>query len=249
MSRTVGRWTRFYASGYDLSGDVMDVGALAWDHPVEEVAGLNWEVNGGLPDAPVIGVGPLNTILNAQASAALHNVLATQATYEVMVPVGMRAAPAAGVPVFAGCFEQLAYRSAPGRSMTTITLDFAHSALAGQAYGKPWGVLLHAAGNETAVNSAAGVDGLAATSAGGYMAYQVFAGAGSGSVVVKVQDSADNNSWADLSGATVSLAHTAIPAGGRVQIGTTATVRRYLRWQIVFTGMTGVNFALAFMRG
>ena len=228
----------------------MDPGRLAWDYPVEMQAGLDWAVQGGLPGHAELAVGPLNSLLNHQTAAALHGVLsAPGATRQVMVPIGFRAAPAAGDPVYVGAFEQLTYNQVAGTSMVTATLDFAPSILSGLAYSKPWGRLLKASGNVAAVNSAAGIDDGAATAAGGFMAYQVFGYTTAGSVVIKVQDSADNSTFADLSGATVSLAHTAIPAAGIVQLAVTATVRQYLRWQIVFTGMTGVNFALAFVRG
>jgi len=116
-------------------------------------------------------------------------------------------------------------------------------------YEKPWGVLVHANGAETAVNSAAGIDDRgAATAACGYLVYQVFAG--NGTATVKVQDAAINSdgSFSDLSGATSGVTDFSTPAAGIVAIGTTATVRQYLRWQIVLGTATTVTFALSFCR-
>jgi hypothetical protein len=78
--------------------------------------------------------------------------------------------------------------------------------------------------------------------------YQVFAG--NGTATLKVQDAATNTnpSFADLSGATSGSVNCATPSAGVVAISTTATVRQYLRWQIVFGTATTVTFALAFVR-
>ena len=61
------------------------------------------------------------------------------------------------------------------------------------------------------------------------------------SVVVKIQDSADNATFADLTGAVFTTITTGATAE-RITIGTTATVRRYLR--VVTTG-TFTNFQFA----
>jgi hypothetical protein len=136
--------------------------------------------------------------------------------------------------------------------MSTVSIPFdTTSVTTGLDYGSPWGYLLHAAGNETAANTGSSdVDGGAETSAGGYMMYQIFSlTGGSGSVDISIDDSANDSDWLALSGASVTINYGDDPTAGIVELGTTATVRRYLRWQISLTTLTGVNFALAFVRG
>ncbi|HEY4692540.1 MAG TPA: hypothetical protein VIH16_03830 [Bellilinea sp.] len=248
--RSVKRWSRFYADGYNLSSEVGTIGQLKWEYDAELFAALDWEVQGSLPDQVNLGAGPVNGLFSQETGGTLQAVLVPGIDRYVMVPVGFLAPPAMGDPVYCARLLQTEGKLTPGAGMMTGSWNFPQaSILGGWNYTKPWGVLLNPLISRTAVNAAAGVDGGAASSAGGFMAYQVMAGAGVGSVVIKVQDSADNAAWADLALATISVASTAIPTAGQVQIPITATVRRYLRWQIVFTGMTGVTFALAFVRG
>jgi hypothetical protein len=167
-----------------------------------------------------------------------------------MVAQGIRDAPAQGDPAFCGTFEQLNYMADPGAGMIAANLQFGgYDVTQLINYSKPWGVLLRPLTATTAVNSAIGVDDNgAATSAGGWMMYQVTAG--NGTATLKVQDAATNldGSFADLSGATSGSVTCAAGLSGVVAIGITATVRRYLRWQIVFGTATSVTFALAFIR-
>lgn len=247
--RTVKRWSRFYADGYNLSSEVGTIGPLLWEYDFESFAALDWEVRGGLPDQVNLGAGPVNGLFSQETGGTLQAVLVPGVDRHVMVPVGFLAPPAMGDPVYCARLLETTGKLTPGTGLMTGSWEFAPSILGDMKYTKPWGVLLNPLQSRTAVNAAAGVDGGAATTAGGFMAYQVTAGAGAGSVVLKVQDSADNAAWLDLASATVSVASGSIPAAGHVQLGVTATVRRYLRWQLVFTGMTGVTFALAFVRG
>lgn len=248
--RTVKRWSRFYADGYNLSSEVGSIGELKYDFDAELYAALDWEVKGGLPDQVNLGAGPVNGLFSQEAGGTLQAVLTPGVDRHVMVPIGFLAAPVMGDPVYCARLLQTEGKLTPGAGMMTGSWNFPQaSILGGWNYTRPWGVLLNPLINRTAVNAAAGYDGGAATTAGGYMAYQVTAGAGVGSVVLKVQDSADNAAWLDLALATINIASTAIPTAGMVQLPVTATVRRYLRWQLVFTGMTGVTFALAFIRG
>ncbi len=94
-------------------------------------------------------------------------------------------------------------------------------------YGLEWGEQLTAwMRTDTTATNGANLDGGAATTFGAqfYLACNTVAGT---SVTVKIQDSADNSSWADLSGA----AFTAVLAGtvSAQRIAVTGTVRRHLR--------------------
>lgn len=116
-------------------------------------------------------------------------------------------------------------------------------------YGLEWGQMLTpgkltqvAAGNGTSVDT-----GVVSTAFGWAMYLHLFAITGT-SVTVKVQDSANDSVWADITAATFVAATTA-GTSQRVSAGptSTATVRRYLR--IVSTGtFTSATFGVNFVR-
>ena len=164
---------------------------------------------------------------------------------------GMRAAPEFGDEVFCVPMIQRAYK-AVGSDIVTARMDFAGPDVTqGIAYHQFFGKLLHALGAETDVNSAdTNVDNGAASAVGGWLMVQITGYSGTGSAEISIDDSADGTSWTALSGATSgAIEHTSMPYSAIIQLGTTATVRRYLRWQLALDTLTSVTFALAFMRG
>lgn len=248
--RTVGKWIRVYINGYRMSGYTSKIGPLNCEFTEQESVVLNDVVGGALIGQANISPGTLNGIFDNDAAGLFANDRASDVIRQMMVAIGDRAEPAAGVPVFAGAFRQNKYQ-AVGEGAVAATVEYAGWDVNASSllYSNPWGYLLHADAAETAVNTAIGIDDYgAATSFGGVMAYQSFAG--NGTATLKVQDAATNTnpSFADLSGATTGSLDFSNPAAGIVAIGTTATVRRYLRWQIVFGTATTVTFALAFLR-
>ena len=250
--RTLQKWVRIYAGGYELCSDARSIGPLIWQYDIADLTTMCDEVRGGLPVHARLGIGVLNGVMDNTASH-LHDLPITSGSHVVMIPIGIRAAPAAGDPVYNGRFYIDGYESTDDGGASVVNVPFGDWDVANLInYSKPWGVLLHANGAETAVNTAIGIDDRGAhTDLGGYMVYQVFASVGTGNVTIKVQDADTNTnpSFGDLSGATSgTIANTAIPTAGIVAIGTTAHVHRYLRWQIVLSGITSVTFALAFVR-
>jgi hypothetical protein len=83
------------------------------------------------------------------------------------------------------------------------------------------------------------LDNTAATSNGGVGYLHVF-GVSSGSLAVKIQDSADNSVWADI------ITFTAATTGGAQRVAITGTVRRYVRALWTITG--GATLAVGFAR-
>lgn len=83
----------------------------------------------------------------------------------------------------------------------------------------------------------------------GAQAYlQVFAFTGT-DATVKIQDSADNASFADLAGAAFTQITTGTPQAQRLAIANTATVRRYVRAiSITSGGFTSLAFGVMFNR-
>jgi hypothetical protein len=247
--RTILKHTRFYADGYEWSGGLRAIGPLQNTYDETDLTTILDAVKGYLPAHSTLGIGTLNGVLDNTATTGLH-ILASGAAgtkRTVMVAIGIQAAPAQGDPVYLGEFEQQGYYqegpyvsipfALPSETSTTLL------------YSKPWGWLLHANGAETAVNTAVGIDDIGASTAfGGYLCYQVTAG--NGTATIKVQDAATNanGSFSDLSGATSGSIDCSTPKYGIVALGRTATVRRYLRWQIVLGTATTVTFCLGFVR-
>lgn len=254
--RTVLKHSRFYADGFDLSGHTRSFGPLVWEYDHAEDAALTDPVKGAYAGNANLTPTVLNGFFDNTATSGLHAVASGAGVQRtVMIPIGIRAAPAAGDPVYVGQYTQTGYMAERDDNWVFANVPFgmasAIGAIRGQ-YTKPWGVLLHANADRTGANTAVGIDDNgAATANGGYLCYQIFAVAGTGTVTIKVQDAATNadGSFADLSGATSgAIGNAAVPIAGIVAIGNTATVRRYLRWQVSLSGITSVTFALAFVR-
>src|SRR3990172_3039899 len=252
--RTTIKHYRFYAAGFDLSGYTRSFGPLDWAFEEHEATAPLWDAaKGYLPGHPVIALGALNGNLENTATSGLHvNFNTAGVSRVVMVPFGIRTDPAAGDPVFAGRYEQLGYQ-ASGDGVMAVNIPFGMWDVSNLvAYGSPWGQVVHAKGAETAANSGTGFDNYVATETlfGGYLVYQIFTSNAAGTATISVDDSANNTDFLALSGATSgAIANTAIPTAGIVALGRTATVRRYLRWQLALAGgMTTVTFAAAFVR-
>jgi hypothetical protein len=249
--RTVNKWIRVYADGYDLSGYSREIGPLLWSFDESELTCFSDAVKGVLPNHATLGIGTLNGVMDNTATSGLHAVLNAPGTIRtVMIPVGIQAEPIQGDPVYMGQFEQQGYYE-EGDSASYVSIPFAMPSASNTtlAYNNPWGYLLRPKTATTAVNTAVGIDDIGASTAfGGFMEYQVFAGNGTG--VIRVQDAATNvdGSFADLSGCTTGVISFTAPTSGIIAIDRTATVRRYLRWQVTFTTSTSVTFALAFVR-
>lgn len=251
--RTLTDYQRIYIDGYDLSCYALDSGAqgLAWEE-YDQTAFCN-PVHGVQLGRPSPEFGPLNAVFDNTATSGFH-VLANAAQgvkRNIMLTYGIRAAPVNYDPCFCIPAYQLAYK-ATGEGVVNATVDFSgKDANTSLNYRQFWGDALHVMGSETGANSStACADNGAATALGGWLMYHIYSitGAG-GTATISVDDSADGASFSALSGATSgAIAQASAPISGIVQLGTTATVRRYLRWQLALSTSTACVFALAFMR-
>lgn len=252
MTRTHLKHWRAYVDGVDLSGYERTIGALGCTFDVSPETALTDEVKNIMLGQASITCGGLNGFLDNDAQGKFATVSGSAGTRTVMLPMGANAAPAAGNPVFAWKFEQSSYNAEPGAGFFAANLIFGEASYAGVLnYTKPWGVLLHAKAARTAANTAVGVDDNGAqTTAGGIFCYQLFSS--DGTVTLKVQDASTNSdgSFADLSGATSgSITAASTPKSDMIALSKTATVKRYLRWQLSFGTATTATFAIAFIRG
>ena len=199
-------------------------------------------------------VGNINGVFETSTgSNAMHDLFTSADTSrDVMIPIGIRAAPAAGDPVFVAQVNQNTYQAEPNDGVVTATLGLGNWDMRADtiAYPYPWGWYLHAKAARTAVNTSSGAhDFGASASLGGYMMYQIFTGT-TGTVTIKVQDST-GGAWSDVEGLTSGALTNASTPASKVVATTlaTTTIDRYVRWQLVFGTATSVTFALALVRG
>jgi hypothetical protein len=110
-----------------------------------------------------------------------------------------------------------------------------------------FGFVLHTRSVDTGTTTGASLDGLAATATGWHAHLHVTA-VSSGSWVVKLQDSADNSSWADV--ASGAFAAVTTGAAQRLSQGSPTAMRRYLRYVATVTGGSTptITFGLAVSR-
>jgi len=251
MGRTVLKHSRAYVDGYDMSGYTRSFGPLEVAFDEHGETALTDGVKNVLPGNARISMGTLNGIFDNTATSGLDVIMnAGTGTRDVMLPIGFRAAPAAGDPAFCGQFEQLGYME-EGEGMLTVSIPFGMASAESTTllYDKAWGLLLHANSAETGANSTAGegIDNGAATALGGIFVYQVFSG--DGTATLSVDDSADDSSYSALSGATSGELDMSNVQSGMVALAVDATVKQYLRFQIALNGASTVTFASAFIRG
>jgi hypothetical protein len=108
-----------------------------------------------------------------------------------------------------------------------------------------FGVFLMNALQAAGTNNGTSHDGGAATTNGGFMQVHLYNDDAS-DVDVKIQDSANNADWTDLSGAAVNNLSAARASGS---VAVTGTVRRYLRAVATVTGGDTFLVTVAFARG
>lgn len=255
LGRTKQKYIRVYAGGYDISGFGRTIGPLTTEtDPVDMTVTMADAVKGYYKGQTNVNIGTFNGIFDNTATTGIHTVLNSAGLLRtVVVAYGIRAAPADGDPCFCGQFDQQAYQVNDDAGALAVTIPFGGwSATATSLnYAQGWGTLLHANAartSATGANTATGYDNPkeAATSKGGFMVYEVLAG--NGTATISVDDSANNIDFLALSGATTGSISCAAGVSGLVALGTSATVRRYLRWQIAFGTATSVTFVTAFVR-
>jgi hypothetical protein len=258
--RTLNKYGRIYVDGYDLSGHTRSIGPLSWTFQEGNDDPISADIVGVWPGQATINPGTLNSLFDTTQVTGMHALMASPpAKRNLLWAQGIRAVPAQGDPAFCGQFQQSDYITEPGATPSALTIKFASNSGNSTTldYQQPWGTLLHANTAATTDNAAVGVDDWGAgTTDGGYMMYQVTTAAGAGNITgaIKVQDATTNENadFTDLlSTGTINLGSggVAVPTSGVVALATTATVQRYIRWQLAWTLATSITFVLAFVRG
>lgn len=236
MAKSGGLGDNLYVGGYDVSGDIGSVDKIQGGHKPIDVTAINksaFERIGGLRDGSMSWKAFFNT-----AVGQAHPVLSALPTADVMATYCR--GTTLGSPCASLVAKQLNYdgnRSQSGEFVFSVDAE-------ANAYGLEWGVLLTAGlRTDTAATNGTGVDTTASASFGAQAYLQVSAFTGT-DVTVKIQDSADNVSFADVTGLAFTQV-TAAPFTQRLATSNTATIRRYVRAVTVTTGgVTSVTFAV-----
>lgn len=262
--RTTNRYTRVYCDGYDLSGYARTIGPLDCTYDEHEDVVMNSDYKAAMIGQATISPGTLSGLFDNTATTGIHALMsAPPVSRNVMVAMGIAAAPAIGDPVFMGQFRQDSYITTPGDNPVGVNIAFSPYAVLANAtpmsYSNPWGVLLHANGAETAASplptTNSGVDLLEETTDGGYMFYQVLDAAGAGdctaTIIVQDSTSANDGDFGNLLTSGVincGAAGVAVPTKGWVALAIGSTVKRYVRWQVTLGTATSVTFVLGFAK-
>lgn len=244
MAKQSGMGDNCYVDGFDVSGDIGSLPRVSGSLSTQDITNITQSANarlgllrdGGIDYGAYWNPGP-----EANAAHLVHRTLPTLDRAVTYVRGAALGAPAASL-----IGKQVNYDGSRGADGSfTLTVN----ALA-NGFGLEWGNMLTpgkltqgAAANGATVDLGA----LPISWSFGWAAYlHVFAFTGT-SVTVKVQDSADGVSFADLAGAGFVAASGA--GAQRITAGptSTATVRRYAR--VVTTGtFTNVVLAVNFVR-
>jgi hypothetical protein len=236
MSKSSGLGDNCFVGGYNLSGDIGSVDKIAGPLKPIEVTGIDksaFERIGGQRDGAISWSAFFNTDVGHA-----HPVLSALPTADVVVTYCR--GTTLGDPCASLVARQLNY---DGNRTQSGEFTFKVDAEA-NGYGLEWGRQLTAGlRTDTAATTGTGVDTTASASFGAQAYLQVTAFTGT-DVTVKIQDSADNASFADVAGLAFT-AVTAAPYTQRLATANTATIRRYVRATTVTTGgFTSATFAV-----
>lgn len=224
MAKQSGLGDGLFVGAYNLSGDIGSLqriggGPAAMD--LTDITQSGYGRVGGLRTGALEFTSWFNP-----SSGRAHPRLSSLPTADV-IGTYLRST-VLGAPAASCVAKQIGYDGTRGADGS---LSFGVS-VQSNGYGIEWGTQLTAgARTDTVATNGTGVDGVASSTFGAqfYLHLTAFTGT---SVVVKIQDSADNSAWLDLSGAAFTSA-TGITSE-RIAISNAATVRRYLR--VVTTG-------------
>lgn len=235
MSKTNGLGDNFYVAGYDVSGDIGSINTSGGPAPLV-VTGINksaFERIGGVRTGGMSWSAWFNT-----AAGQAHERFSALPTADVIA--SYHRGTTLGDPAAACVAKQLNY---DGNRADDGGFTFAVE-VQSNGYGLEWGQQLTAGiRTDTAATNGTSIDTTASAAFGAQAYLHVTAFTGT-DVTVKIQDSADNSSFTDVTGLTFTQV-TSGPTSERIATAAGATVRRYLRAVTVTTGgVTSASFAV-----
>ena len=219
MTKRSGIGMNAYYSGRNVSGDWLSINRIGGGPALLDVTGIDksgYERIGGLRDGEIDFTTGFNVATDQQ-----HDSLKGLPTADVhlMVTVGTTVGDQAACMVA----KQVNYDPDRGED-GNIVFNVAAQA---NAYGLEWAELLTAGvRTDTSATNGTSIDGTAATSFGWQAYLQVFSFTGT-SCTVTLQDSADNSTFAAVTGGAFTAATGR--TSERLQSASGATLRRYVR--------------------
>lgn len=242
MSKTGGLGDALYYGGYDMSGDVQSLGNVGGGPALLDFTDITQSAmarQGGIRDGRIEWTSFFNPGIAANAA---HGLLSALPRGDVLVTYCR--GTTLGNPAACLNGKQVNYDPTRGNDGG---LTFAVSGQ-GNSYGLEWGKLLTAGmRTDTGATTGTSIDTAASASFGAQAYLQVSAFTGT-DFTVKIQDSADNSTFADVTSLAFAQV-TAAPNTQRIAISNTATVRRYVRATTVTTGgFTSASFAVVIVK-
>ena len=240
MAKSSGLGMFCHIGGNLLSNDIQSFAKIAGSQATIDVTGIDKSAHERIGGERT-GEISLTAFWN---STGAHPILSALPTTDTLVTVGVPAA--IGSPVANMTAKQINYDPARAQSGELLIAVDALS----NGFGLEWGQQL-TAGTRTDVAATNGVavdSGVVSTLFGLQAYLQVMAPFTGTDATVKLQDSADNVTFADIAGAAFTQI-TAAPGFQRISISNAATVRRYVRAATVTTGgFTSLTFGCSFTR-
>jgi hypothetical protein len=237
MPKTAAMGDNFYLGGNDLSGDIAALGSIRGGPALIDVTDITqsaMERRGGERDGGM-------TFTSFFDPATAHPVLSALPVADVIASYFR--GKAIGNPSACLTGKQVNYDGTRGTDGSfTLAAD-----IVANGSGLEWGVQLTPGHRVDSAATAAGpgnsFDTGGSLAFGAQMYVHLFAFAGT-SVTIKVQDSADNITFLDIAGTSLTtIALTSAPQAARVTIPNTTTVRRYIAVATVGT-FSNADFAV-----
>jgi hypothetical protein len=239
VAKSGGLGDALYIQGFNASGDIQQLGRIGGGPALLNFTGIDksaYERQGGLRD----GAFEMTTFFNHVAvTGGLHEKLSALPRTDVILSYGR--GTALGDPAASLVGKQVNYDASRGDDGM---LTFGVSAQS-NGFGIEWGQQLTAGVRaDVAATNGTGIDTAASLAFGGQAYLQVFSFTGT-DVTVKIQDSADNVTFADVAGFSFTQITGGAPLSERIALSNTATLRRYLRASTVTTGgFSALSFAV-----
>jgi hypothetical protein len=241
VAKQSGLGANFYVGGYNISGDVGSLGSISGGNAPLEVTAIDksaFERIGGLRNGTI----EFSTFYNTaalQEHVALKGLLTTDRT------VTYAQGTTIGDPAACMTAKQINYdftRAADGSLTTAVQAQ-------SNGYGLEWGIQLTAGvRTDTGATNGASVDTTGSLSFGIQAYLQVFAFSGT-DITFTVQDSANDSTFATITGLGSFTQVTAGPTTERIASTNTTTVRRYLRLATTTSGgFSSCSFSVVFVK-
>jgi hypothetical protein len=242
VAKTSGLGDALYIAGYNASGDIQALGSIGGGPALLNVTGIDksaYERIGGLRSGQIEFTAFFN---HDSVTPATHEKLSALPTSDVTLTY----CRGTTVGDFAASLVAKQVNYDPSRADDGM-LTFAVSAQS-NGFGIEWGRQLTAGiRTDTVPTTGTGIDTTASASFGAQAYLQVFSFTGT-DATVKIQDSADNVTFADVAGLSFTPI-AAAPTSERITVSNTTTIRRYVRAVTVTTGgFTSLNFAVNFVK-